>query len=260
MGITSTLKPNLSSGAQAKQIDPETWHLEIPSGPGDRYRLARLDDYATLSRPVFPWKPPLTLELRAHASSQTIPGTWGFGLWNDPFSLSLGFRGGTRRAPALPNAAWFFFASPPNYLSLRDDLPAVGSMAATFQSNHWPTPLLALGALALPLLALPPVARILRRFGKRYIRQDAVNLRLDASKWHTYHLAWKSGQVSFSVDGENVLTTFIAPHPTLGLVLWIDNQYAAIPPNGHLGYGTLPNPVPAWIEISNLNLQEGVYR
>ena len=260
MDTTLTLKSSLSSGAQAKQADAKTWHLEIPSGLGDRYRLAQLDDYTTLPRQAFPWKPPLTLELRARASSQTIPGTWGFGFWNDPFSLSLGFRGGTRRAPALPNAAWFFFASPPNYLSLRDDLPGVGNLAATFRSSHWPTPLLALGALAFPLLALPPLVRIFRRIGKRYILQAAENLHLDASLWHTYHIKWDIDQISFSVDEENVLTTFVAPHPTLGLVVWIDNQYVAMPPSGRLGYGTLPNPDPAWIEISNLNLQEGVYR
>jgi hypothetical protein len=50
------------------------------------------------------------------------------------------------RLPALPNTAWFFFASPPNYLSLRDDLPAQGALAAVFRSPRLPASLLVLGA------------------------------------------------------------------------------------------------------------------
>ena len=42
-------------------------------------------------------------------------GTWGFGFWNDPFTLSLGMGGAARRTPCGPRAAvWFFHASPPN--------------------------------------------------------------------------------------------------------------------------------------------------
>jgi hypothetical protein len=37
-------------------------------------------------------------------------------------------------------------------------------------------------------------------------------------------------------------------------VIWIDNQYAALPPTGRLSFGALPNPQPAWIEISDLSL------
>ncbi len=254
MGTTSSLKPKLTPGAQIKQVGRETWRLEIPAGPGAGYRLAQLDDYTSLSRSTFPWKPPLIMEVRVRASSQTIPGTWGFGLWNDPFSLSLGFGGGTRQVPALPNAAWFFFASPPNYLSLRDDLPAVGSLAATFQSRHWPTPLLMLGAVTLPLLVMPPLARLMRRLGKCFVRQDAKSLPLNVTEWHTYHLVWEVDQVSFTINGEHMLGSNIAPYAPLGLVIWVDNQYASLPPTGRLGYGTLPNPIPSWLEIGNLKI------
>jgi hypothetical protein len=254
LGRTSSLKPKLTSGAQIKQVDYETWRLEIPAGPRDIYRLAQLDDYNSLNRSTFPWKPPFILEVRVRASSQTIPGTWGFGLWNDPFNLSLGFGGGTRKVPALPNAAWFFFASPPNYLSLRDDLPAVGNLAATFHSRNWPTPLLILGAVIIPLLIMPPLARIIRRLGRLFVRQDAISLPQNVTEWHTYRLVWENDQVSFKINGEQILRTNIVPNVPLGLVIWVDNQYASFPPTDRLSYGALPNLTPSWIEIGSLKI------
>jgi len=84
--------------------------------------LAQLDDYARTPRSRLSHTPPWTLQVRARASSVDLPGTWGFGLWNDPFGLSLGFGGGKPlRLPTLPQTAWFMQASRPNWLSLRDD-------------------------------------------------------------------------------------------------------------------------------------------
>jgi hypothetical protein len=39
-------------------------------------------------------------------------------------------------------------------------------------------------------------------------------------------------------------------------VLWIDNQYAALPPKGRLSFGTLPVPQPAWIEIADIKFSQ----
>lgn len=246
------LSPRTTPGAQVIHTGDRLWRLEIPAGPAGRYRLAQLDDYAALPRRRLPWQPPFSLELRARASASALPGTWGFGLWNDPFSLSLGFGGG-QRLPALPNTAWFFFASPENYLSLRDDLPACGSLAATFRSPRWPAWRYALAAPLLPLMALPVLARWLRRLGRRTIQQEAVSLALDPAAWHTYRLDWEAGRVTFSLDGQTVLATPVSPLGPLGLALWIDNQYAALPPGGRLAYSTLANPEPAWIEIEPLS-------
>jgi hypothetical protein len=243
-----TLAPRFTSGARVTRPSPDLWRLEIPAGPAGRYRLAQLDDYASRPRSRLPWRPPFTLALRARASAASLPGTWGFGLWNDPFGFSLGY-GGNQRLPALPNTAWFFYASPENYLSLRDDLPANGSLAAAFRSPHWPAWRYLLAALLLPLLALPPLVRLARRLGRRYVQQDAAALALDPADWHTYRLDWDANQVTFTLDGQAKLQTSVAPRQPLGLVLWIDNQYAALPPNGRLAYGTLSNPEPAWIEI-----------
>ncbi len=252
------LRPNLTRTAQATRTGDRGWCLEIPAGPGGHYRLAQVDDYSRLPRRAFPWRPPLTLSLRARASAADLPGTWGFGLWNDPFSLSLGLGGASQRFPALPNAAWFFFASPPNYLSFRDDLPAQGFLAATFRSPALPAPLLALGSPLLTLAVLPPTARLLRLLLRQVIRQDAARLTIDVTAWHTYTLDWRADRVCLSVDGTAALDTQVAPRGPLSLVLWIDNQYAALPPRGRLRYGSLPNPEPAWIEIADLDIRAQV--
>ena len=248
------LQAHLTGGGQAVKIPGGNWRLSIPKGAQGAYRLAQLDDYSPLARGAFRWQAPLSISLRARASSASIPGTWGFGLWNDPFSMGLLGGGGKARLPALPNTAWFFFAAPPNYLSLKDDLPAQGWLAATFRSPGWPPPLLALGLPVLSLLLLPPAARLLRRLGSRIIRQDAAALACDPSEWHAYCIEWKEDEVCFRVDGDEALRTGIAPVGRLGLVLWVDNQYMSIPPNGRMRYGTLANETETWIEIGELEI------
>jgi hypothetical protein len=246
---------NLTSGAQVTQTVPDGWRLEIPAGPQGSYRLAQLDDYAQRPRGQFPWKPPLSLALSARVSTGQIQGTWGFGLWNDPFSFSMGFGGGARRFPALPNAVWFFFAAPQNHLSLRDDLPSNGNLAAIFQAPTLPAYMLIPGLLALPFMAVPPAARLLRRWARRFIRQEAVSFGTDITQWHRYGLVWESNRVSFALDDTNILESTISPDNPLGLVIWIDNQFLAWTPNGRLGYGNLETPQPCWVEIKDLHLE-----
>jgi hypothetical protein len=255
--VKPALHANLTPGSRIFEIEAGTWRLGIPAGPGGRYRLAQLDDYSRLPRAAFPWKVPFALQLKARASQAQLPGTWGFGVWNDPFSLSMGFGGGARRFPALPNAAWFFFASPPNSLSIYDDQPGCGNLAAVFRAPSLPAPLLTLGALTAPMLALPPLARGLRRLMRRVVKQEARTLDLDATTWHDYRLEWTGEGVRCAVDGHPVFSTNLSPAGPLGLVIWIDNQYAAFPADGRLRYGTLPNPQPAWIELSGLVVKAG---
>jgi len=249
------LQPSVTPGASITDFGPGAWNLEMPSGPEGRYRLAQLDDYTGLARKEFPWQPPLVLSLQARVSNPNIPGTWGFGFWNDPFSLSLGFGGGSRRFPALPNAAWFFFASPQNYLSLRDDLPANGLLTATFCSPTWPSVILALGLPGLPMLIWKHTARLLRRMASKIIRQDAAQLTIDCTQWHHYSLNWQRDSVRFIVDNEPVFETRIYPKPALGFVLWIDTQYAALPPDGGLAYGTLATEHIAWLDVRELQIE-----
>ena len=74
-------------------------------------------------------------------------------------------------------------------------------------------------------------------------------MHLDPTQWHEYRLDWHADRVTFKVDGEVVFETSVAPSSPLGLVIWIDNQYAALPPDGSLAYGNLENEHAAWIEI-----------
>lgn len=245
---------------QAAVVQPlsgsmESWRLQIPPGPAGIYRLAQMDDYSVLPRRSLPWTPPLRMQLQARVSAGDLPGTWGFGFWNDPFSLSIGLGGMSRRFPALPEAVWYFHASPPNYLSFQDDLPAQGLLAATFASTRLPTWLLAIGALGLPLVLLPSLGRLLRRFVRRYVRQDSTQFILDPILWHAYDLYWSEEEVVFSVDGERMYSTPVIPGNPLGLVLWIDNQYAAWSPDGRMRVGFLPCDNPAWLEIREFSLE-----
>lgn len=230
------------------------WRLQIPAGPSGKYRLSQVDDYRGRARRNFPWQPPFRLELQARASDHNIPGTWGFGLWNDPFGMAILSGVDALRLPALPNTAWFFFASPENYLSLRDDLPAHGALAAAFRAPHWPPPVLLLGFPVLPLMLFPAGVRLLRRLVRQVVRQDAVRLQADPTEWLAYRMEWVRDRVIFRVDDETILESRCTPQGNLGLVIWVDNQYAALSPDGRVGFGTLANPEPAWIEIRRLRI------
>jgi hypothetical protein len=158
------------------------------------------------------------------------------------------------RLPALPDSAWFFYASPPSYLSLRDDLPAQGWLACAYRAINVPSILLWPAILGFPLLLFPPALRTARRVMRKFVTQDAVSLVHDPSEWHRYELNWKRESIIFQVDGQNVLETSVVPQSRLGLVIWLDNQYMTLSPDGKIGYGMLPNLEPAWIEIRNLEI------
>ncbi len=242
------------NGGTVEAVEPGTWRLSMPPGPGGQYRWAQLEDYFGIPRSRFPWKPPFRLSLEARVSGRGIPGTWGFGFWNDPISVSWGVKGAERRMPDLPQAAWYFHASPPNYLSLRDDQPARGFMTASFSSARIPPLLLLLGVPALPLLVFPPAARWLRRIARSFVKDDARLLEVDPTEWHTYQLEYIGLWVSFQVDGKQQFRTKIAPGGRLGLVMWIDNQFAALPPEGRLHYGMLETKETHWMELRHIRV------
>jgi hypothetical protein len=226
------------------------YRLTIPASKDDvksqfqGYRLAQLDDYTGLTRRKFPHHS-LTLSLRARASSASIPGTWGFGLWNDPFGLSPGFGGNPFRLPALPNAAWFFHASPSNYLSFHDDKPGQGFLAQTFRAPAFHPLIIPAG------LAFPFSRKVARRLLSRMIDEDGVRLEVDVTQWHGYRFEWSQKRVLFEVDNARVLETSVSPPSPLGLVIWIDNQYAEWTPDGKLGFGVLQGGE-EWIEVEDI--------
>jgi len=233
-------------------LGPGAWQLEIPAGPPGQYRLAQLDDYSGLARGAFPWQAPFRLELQARASADVIPGTWGFGLWNDPFSIGALGGAGRMRLPTFPNVVWFFFAASPNHLSLHEDQPGQGWLAMSFRAPHRPGAWLAACLPLAPLLLLPALARRMRTFIGRLVCSSSALLLVDPTEWHTYRLEWQAERVQFSLDEQIALESQAAPVGRLGLVLWVDNQFAAWEPDGRPDWGLLANPEPAWIEIRDL--------
>lgn len=246
------LIPQQIAGGQVEEISNgegrQAYRLTIPAGPTGQYRLAQLDDYAKMPRRRFPWRPPLRFRLSARASSESIPGTWGFGLWNYPFGMSLGFSEDGFRLPALPNAAWFFQASKENYLSFGDDTAGNGFLAQTFRSPAFHPLLIPAG------LALPFSRKTTRRLLGRVIGEDGARLSVDVTEWHGYQLDWHEDQVTFGVDDTQIFESPVSPSPPLGLVIWVDNQYAAFTPEGKIGFGVLENPEPAWLEIKDIEI------
>jgi hypothetical protein len=245
--------PRLTEGAQVSPIE-NGWRLQIPPGSTGVYRWAQLDDYMNLPRKAFPHQAPFEMRLRARVSAANLPGTWGFGLWNDPFSSGLGLSGMRRWLPALPQAAWFFHASEQNHLSLRDDLPANGMLMGVFQSAGLPVWALLPIVPLLPGLVIPAAARMLRRAARVLIKEDARQLMMDFREWHEYRLVLLPGGVKFFVDGQLQFETVITPRSRMGLVLWLDNQFAAFRPDGRLAFGTQACSETAWMEIVDLEI------
>jgi len=250
------LRIRITQGSEVIETAPGSWRLSLRAGKAGTYRWAQLDDYLHLTRSAFLWRPPLTMEILARVSTSFVPGTWGFGFWNDPFNASAGIGGTGRRLPALPNCAWFFYASPDNYLALHDNHPAQGFLAATFSSPMIPPVLLAAGIPFLPFMALKPAARVFRKVLSLLVKESAAKLDVDVTEWHTYRLEWRAGEVRFLLDGDVKLLTPVSPRGRLGLVLWIDNQFAAFPPDGRVRFGSLDDPEPVWLELSAISVHE----
>ncbi len=236
------MKARTTPNASIEKTD-KGYLLKIPAGDDSAYRFAQIDDYFGLPRKQFPHHS-LTLSLRARVSSPSLPGTWGFGVWNDPFGMSLGFGGKRFRLPTLPNAAWFFGASKENHLSFGDK-PAQGFLAQSFHSPKFHASLIPAG------LVLPISAKTTRRMMSKIIAEDSSALSVDVTQWHSYRLEWSQTRVVWYVDESPVFESSVSPHPPLGLVIWIDNQFAAFTPQGKISFGLLEGEE-AWLEIEDL--------
>jgi len=236
------MRVHTAGSGRVVSLAPGYWRLGLEAGSARTYHLAQLDDYGGLPRSKFPNRPPWQITLQARVSQANLAGTWGFGLWNDPFGFSLGFGGAPWRLPTLPQATWFFHASRENFLSFRDAMPANGFLAQVFRSRfRWDV----LRAMA----AYPFSPSRARQLLAGCIEEAARELACDVTEWHTYRMRWLEDQVHFEVDGESVFSAPFSPVPPLGLVIWIDNQFAAFPPDGGLRAGVLPIAARCWMEV-----------
>jgi hypothetical protein len=154
----------------------------------------------------------------------------------------------------LPEAVWFFYASPPSQMQLVPGSPGWGWKAQVVHTQR-------LGALAAGLPTLATIARArmtgqqtqAARWVQRLSGTQERILDADLTTWHDYRLEWERAEARFWVDGEQVFTAPNPPHGPLGFVAWIDNQYAVVTPRGTFHFGAL-NSGPEWLEIDSLTI------
>ena len=229
----------------------QTFTFRLP--PATSYTDAQIDDYGGRGG-IFHWRPGSTLSLRARFShdAASLRGTAGFGFWNAPYGDP------SRRRPALPQAAWFFFGSTPSDLPFGPGKPGCGWFAATIDAG---------APAALALLPLAPAVLLLNQFAavqqrvwpavRRQLGISAASLSADITAWHDYQLEWQADRTIFLVDGAIILETPQSPRGPLGFVCWLDNQYLILTPRGRFRAGTLVIAAEQWMEIGELRLEPG---
>lgn len=232
--------------------------LSFAQASADRYTDAEIHDYARPQPAHFRWRPPLRLLVRARAShpaatEQTdatqapLLGTAGFGFWNAPFARAT-------LSSRLPDAVWFFYASPPARMDLVPGSPGWGWKAQVVHANRW-------GALAMaiPTLATMAWARLSRRTvtAARWVQRLSgareTLLTPDLTAWHDYQLDWERDAATFTIDGTVMARLPNPPRGPLGFVAWIDNQYAIVTPRGEFRTGILATG-PQWLDLAEITI------
>lgn len=215
------------------------------------YTNAQIDDCLG-RRKAYPWRPGTQLKLRAcfsHEAAQLV-GTAGFGFWNAPFGDP------TVPWPGLPQAAWFFFGSPPNDLPLAQHGLGQGWFAATLDATTWQA--VCLTPLAPPVLLLNQFARLRRKIWpwvQKYLQISFQPIAATMADWHEYQLIWRESGCDFLLDGRLIHQTPFSPRGPLGFVCWIDNQYMVATANGRFRWGTLPVTTPQFLELDALQIE-----
>lgn len=217
--------------------------LEIPPIlESQRYADAQIDDYGGLARSEYLWQPSAkeSIELALTASfshtAEALIGTAGFGFWNAPFGDP------TVPWPALPQAVWFFFGSPPNDLPVNPLGAGNRFFAGTLDATTWralamsPLAPFVVGLNHFPLFRQRVWPRIQAQLGISYVQIDDE---VDITKEHDYQLLWGEEGCTFVLDGKEILATKQSPRGPLGFVCWIDNQYMRVTSTGRMGFGTL---------------------
>src|SRR5436305_2767713 len=197
-------------------LSGSTVRMAFASARQGHYTDAQIDDYGRLPRAKFPWKPPVRMEVRARSSlpaatptgtadqANTLRGTAGFGFWNYPFSV----RGDILM---LPEAIWFFYASPPSNMALVPHIPGWGWKAQVVHSMRLETL-----ASSVPMGLTAAWARLsgetgpAQRWMQKLTGAHEALLTVEMNAWHTYALEWRHAEALFLVDGQQVLR---APQP-----------------------------------------------
>lgn len=256
-GIAQCWKQTCLGPAELQIVD-EKLRMSLPAVQRGQYADAQIDDYDSLPRSAFPWRPPLVMEVRARSSHPAamagaetggiLRGTAGFGFWNYPFSV----RGDILM---LPEAVWFFYASPPSNMALVPGLPGWGWKAQVVHSMRSETALATVPmALSAAWARLTGDDRPAGRWLQRLSGTQEALLDVDMTNWHTYRLEWRAGDALFRVDETLVLRAAHPPTRPLGFVAWIDNQYAVATPRGTLRFGSIATE-PEWLELDYVRIE-----
>jgi len=236
-------------GGRVRRTD-RGWHLSIPSLSARRYADAQLDDYGKAARRRLPDSPPVRLRLRARASHAQPTGTLGFGFWNNPFTLTGG------NVLAAPNTVWFFYASPPSDMALAKGVPGFGWKAATLNAGRYPSLLVApAAAAAVALTLVPGLGAPVMAAARRLVQaHEALLDDVALTDWHTYEIDWLETEAVFRVDDAERLRSPAPPRGPLGLVLWLDNQYAIASRAGKFSFGLCATKEDQWLQIEDVQL------
>lgn len=235
-------------------------HLTLPPVDAKNYHDAQVSDYASSND--FRWKAPLRLEVVSHCllpdalphptSTYPLVGTAGFGFWNHPFLPGKG-------SSWLPQAVWYFFASPPNNMQLAQGVAGSGWKAATLDAKRWQFLALAPTApLGILLMRIPALYRGLWPVGQQAlgVSEHLLDSRLLLER-HTYVIDWQSDHVRFEVDGVTVHQSPSAPQGKLGFIAWVDNQYAVVTPQGQFKSGVVSVPQTQTLILDYVNISSG---
>ncbi|PDW01466.1 hypothetical protein [Candidatus Viridilinea mediisalina] len=223
-------------------------HLRLDGASSHAYSNAQLDDYQRGGQPALVRHPPLTLRLRARFSHPAglLRGTMGFGLWNYPLVLP----------PALPRALWFFYQSPPGNLPLALGVPGAGCWkAATIDTGRTRAlALLPFAPLVVPLLHQPRLFQGLWPPIQWAVGVSEARVQVPMETWHDYVIEWGHTTSRFLVDGRIVLENAPSPRGPLCTVIWVDNQYLVLTPQGQVAWGLLDVAGPQWLAVERLEL------
>jgi hypothetical protein len=108
------------------------------------------------------------------------------------------------------------------------------------------------------LMRVPALYRTLYPIAQQALGVAEAIISSPITEWHTYTLNWLGSEVRFTVDDQLVLTAPFSPRAPLGFILWVDNQFAIVTPQGRLGGGVIGLEASQWLEVNACAVISGV--
>lgn len=252
-GLSAYWRQNLMGAGELEQTEGGL-RLINRQPASDHYSNAQLDDYLAAEQPGLRWQPPLRLQLRARFSHQAgdLRGTAGFGFWNYPLTLY-----DQRLAlPRLPRAIWFFCCAPPGNMQFDMLCPGQSWKAASIDSDRPAALALApLAPLAVPLMQAPLLYQALWPIAQQAAGIREAPVPADMRDWHEYTIEWGERHSRFLVDDRVILERAPSPRGPMCLVIWIDNQFLELTPQGRFRWGLTANAADQWLEVARLSVE-----